>query len=138
MAPVRVDRTAVRASRTALMLMLGLAATACNEELRPTGPRGPCWMDVDTLFASGIAVTDTSAVRSAFEAYIAFVDTTAAEFPAEADWSYLASRPYWSWRGRRYWQVDHEAYSQSLDMRLSRRTIYVDENGMVVLPFHCI
>jgi hypothetical protein len=66
---------------------------------KPTRPRF-CWMAVDTLYVSGIPIRDTSDVRVAFEAYIAFVDTTTAEFPSELDWSYLSSRPFHTWRGR--------------------------------------
>jgi hypothetical protein len=107
---------------------------SCNKSTRPN----PCWTSVDTLFSSGILVHDTSDVRVAFEAYIAFVDTTAAEFPSELDWSYLSSRPFHTWRGRFYWQVDHEAYSPSLDKRVLRRLVYVDQNGVVVWPYGCI
>ncbi len=138
MTAMSMGRTASIVLGVTLAFMLCLTQSGCDGEKSPTGVRGFCWMGVDTLYASGFAVTDTTVVRAAFEAYIAFVDSTAAEFPGESDWTYLASRPYWVWRGRRYWQVDHEAYSPILDMRLSRRKTYVDENGMVVWPFHCI
>jgi len=97
-----------------------------------------CWMSVDTLYSSGIFIHDTSDVRVAFEEYIAFVDTTPAEFPDEQDWSYLTSRPFHKWRDRFYWQVDHEAYSPSLNKRVLRRLVYVDQNGVVVWPYGCI
>ena len=116
---------------------LGLVMTVgCGDD----GPTRPdfCWISVDTLYASRISVHDTSDVRVAFEAYVAFVDTTAAEFPSELDWTYLTSRPFHTWRGRFYWQVDHEAYSPNLGTRVTRRLVYVDENGVVVWPFGCI
>ena len=106
----------------------------CDKPTRPCF----CWIAVDTLYVSGIPVRDTSDVRVAFEAYIAFVDTTAAEFPDEEDWTYLTSRRFHTWRGRFYWQVDHEAYSPSLNKRVLRRLVYVDENGVVVGPYGCI
>jgi hypothetical protein len=106
----------------------------CNKS---TGPDF-CWMGVDTLYSSGISVHDTSDVRKAFEEYIAYVDSTSAEFPFDENWSYLASRPFHEWKGRFYWQVDHEAYSPDLDKRLTRRLVYVDENGVVVRPYGCI
>jgi hypothetical protein len=95
-------------------------------------------MGLDTLYTSGIAIADTSDVRAAFEAYIAFVDSSSAVFPEEQDWKYLTARPFHSWQGRFYWQVDHEAYSPSLNIRLTRRLTYVDENGVVVWPLGCI
>jgi len=103
----------------------------------PTQP-DLCWMGVDTLYTSGVSVHDTSDVRVAFESYIVFVDTTAAEFPKEEDWTYLTSRPFHTWKDRFYWQVDHEAYSPSLNKRVLRRLVYVDENGVVVWPYGCI
>jgi hypothetical protein len=106
----------------------------CDKSTRPD----PCWMSVDTLFSSGISIHDTSDVREAFEEYIAFVDTTPAEFPDEQNWSYLTSRPFHKWRDRFYWQVDHEAYSHSLNKRVLRRLVYVDQNGVVVWPYGCI
>ena len=106
----------------------------CDKPTRPDF----CWVSVDTLYASGISVYDTSDIRVAFESYIAFVDTTPAEFPDEEDWTYLTSRPFHSWRGRFYWQVDHEAYSPSLNKRVLRRLVYVDQNGVVVWPYGCI
>jgi|GEM_PF-1605281 len=106
----------------------------CNKSTRPDF----CWMSVDTLYSSGISVRDTSDVRVAFVAYIAFVETTAAEFPNEEDWTYLTSRPFHTWRDRFYWQVDHEAYSPSLRKRILRRLVYVDNNGVVVWPYGCI
>jgi hypothetical protein len=106
----------------------------CDKPTRPDF----CWVRVDTLYASGISVHDTSAVRLAFESYIAFVDTTVAEFPNEEHWTYLTSRPFHTWRGRFYWQVDHEAYSPSLNKRVLRRLVYVDQNGVVVRPYGCI
>jgi hypothetical protein len=113
----------------------GLVITVgCSDS---TGPDF-CWMSVDTLYTSGISIHDTSDVRAAFEAYIVFIDTTDAEFPSELDWTYLTSRPFDTWRGRFYWQVDHEAYSTSLGKRVTRRLVYVDENGVVVWPFGCI
>jgi len=114
---------------------LGLVMTAgCGDPTRPDF----CWMSADTLYSSKISVHDTSDVRAAFEAYLAFVDTTAAEFLTDLDWTYLTSRPYHTWRGRFYWQVDHEAYSTSLGKRVTRRLVYVDENGVVVWPLGCI
>jgi hypothetical protein len=95
-------------------------------------------MEVDTLYASGVPIGNASDVRAAFEAYVAFVDTTDAEFPYEQDWTYLTSRPFHSWKGRFYWQVDYEAYSPDLDRRLTRRFVHVDENGIVVWPYECI
>jgi len=106
----------------------------CNKPTRPDF----CWVRVDTLYASGIPIHNTSDVRKAFESYIAFVDTTDAEFPGEEDWTYLTSPPFHTWRGRFYWQVDHEAYSPSLDKRVLRRLVYVDQNGVVVRPYGCI
>jgi len=106
----------------------------CNKPTRPN----PCWISVDTLFVSGITIHNTSDVRQAFESYIAFVDTTDAEFPSEANWKYLTSRPFHTWKGRFYWQIDHEAYSPSLNKRVLRRLVYVDENGVVVGPYGCI
>jgi hypothetical protein len=97
-----------------------------------------CWIRVDTLYLSGIPAHDTSDIREAFESYVTFVDTTAAEFPDEEDWTYLTSRPFHTWRGRFYWQVDHEAYSPSLNKRVLRRLVYVDQNGVVVWPYGCI
>jgi hypothetical protein len=97
-----------------------------------------CWMSVDTLYSSGISIHDTSDVREAFEAYIAYVDTTSAEFPFEQNWSYLTSQPFHKWRGRFYWQVDHEVYSPNDDKWLLRRLVYVDENGVIVRPYGCI
>jgi hypothetical protein len=106
----------------------------CDNPTRPDF----CWVSVDTLYASGISVHNTSDVRVAFESYIAFVDTTAAEFPDEEDWTYLTSRPFHTWRGCFYWQVDHVAYSSSLNKRVLRRLVYVDQNGVVVRPYGCI
>lgn len=104
---------------------------------KPTRPEF-CWMAVDTLYVSGIPIRDTSDVRGAFEAYIAFVDTTTAEFPSELDWSYFSSRPFHTWQGRFYWQVDHEAYSPTLGKRVHRLLVYIDQNGVVVWPYGCI
>jgi hypothetical protein len=106
----------------------------CGKSTRPDF----CWVRVDTLYATGISLHDTSDVRVAFECYVAFVDTTAAEFPNEEDWTYLTSRPFHTWRGRYYWQVDHEAYSPSLNKRVLRRLVYVDQNGIIVWPYGCI
>jgi len=106
----------------------------CDKSTRPDF----CWVRVDTLYAGSVSVHDTSDVRVAFESYIAFVATTAAEFPNEEDWTYLTSRPFHTWRGRFYWQVDHEAYSPSLNKRVLRRLVYVDQNGVVVWPYGCI
>ncbi len=111
--------------------------TVVSCDLDPTGP-GSSWCGLDTLYQSGIPVHYTSDVQIAFEAYVAFVDTTTAEFPSEQDWTYLASRPYKVWRDRLYWQVDHESYSTSLGKRATRRLVYIDENGVVVLPLGCI
>jgi hypothetical protein len=109
----------------------------CDEN-GPSRPHGFCWMDIDTLYASAISVMDTSEVRAAFQAYILHVETTQAEFPADEDWTYLTSRPFDTWQGRFYWQVDHEAYDPNSDSRLMRRLAYVDENGVVVWPHGCI
>ncbi len=115
------------------VLLMALLACGCGED-EPEF----CWAGVDTLYVSGISVSDTASVRQAFEAYVAFVDTTAAEFPRDEDWEYLNSRPFDEWRGRFYWQVEHEAYAPDLELRLSRRIAYVDENGVVVLALGCI
>lgn len=107
----------------------------CNDP--PTRPN-PCWTSVDTLFSSGIPIRDTSDVRAAFDAYVTFVDSTDAEFPMDQNWSYLTSRPFHKWKGRFYWQVDHMVYSPDQGTMLLRRLVYVDENGVVVLPYGCI
>ena len=114
-----------------------IAALGCDDEV-PTRSHGFCWMTVDTLYASGIRTADTAGVRTAFEAYIAFVDSTPAEFPEDSDWVYVTSRPFHIWRERFYWQVDHEASCDCSTHRLLRRICYIDENGVVVLPFGCI
>lgn len=121
----------------AVILVTAFLGLVMNLGCSPTRP-GHCWIGVDTLYASGVCVRNTSDVRVAFEAYIAFVDTTAAEFWNEEDWTYLTSRPFRIWEGRFYWQVDHEAYSPSLGKRVMRRLVYVDENGVVVRALGCI
>lgn len=121
----------------AVILVTAFLGLVMNVGCSPTRP-GHCWIGVDTLYASGVCVRNTSDVRAAFEAYVAFVDTTAAEFRSEQDWTYLTSRPSHTWKGRFYWQVDHEAYSPSLGKRVMRRLVYVDENGVVVWPLGCI
>ena len=120
-----------------VILLTGFLGIAMNAGCSPTRP-GHCWMSVDTLYVSGVSVGKASDVRAAFEAYVAFVDTTDAEFLYEEDWTYLTCRPFHKWRGRFYWQVDHEAYSPELDRRRTRRSVCVDENGVVVWPYGCI
>jgi len=117
--------------------LVGLLITFGGCDHGPTRP-GSGWCGLDTLYESGIPVHHTCDVQAAFEAYVAFVDTTTAEFPSEQDWTYLASRPYRIWRDHLYWQVDHEAYSPDLDKRVGRRWVCVDENGVVVWPYGCI
>ena len=117
-----------------LTVLLGLVMNAGCSPTRP----GHCWMSVDTLYVSGVSVGKASDVRAAFEAYVAFVDTTDAEFLYEEDWTYLTCRPFHKWRDRFYWQVDHEAYSPDVSKRRTHRLVYVDENGVVVRPYGCI
>ena len=106
----------------------------CDKSTRPN----PCWTSVDTLFSSGITIHDTSDVRKAFEEYVAYVDTTPVEYPNDYSWSYVTSRPFHLWKGRFYWQVDHYVYSTRDQEWILRRLVYVDENGVVVLPYGCI
>lgn len=117
------------------MLLILHFSSGCADRA-PTEPRF-CWMGIDTLYASGIGIADTADVHRAFDEYIAFVDTTAAEFPCEEAWRYLNSEPFDTWRGQFYWQVEHEAYSSELGQRLARRLIYVDANGNIVWPYGC-
>jgi hypothetical protein len=114
-----------------------LSVVGCDED-GPSHPSDFCWTNVDTLYASGVAVADTSAVRAAFQAYILSVVDTQADFPSDEDWTYLTSRPFHAWQGRFYWQVDHEVYDPGSDSRLMRRLVYVDQNGVVVWPYGCI
>ena len=132
-----VSRSCPRQPVIVVTVFLGLVIALGCDGLGPTHADF-CWMTVDTLYTSGISVHDTSDVRAAFEAYVAFVDTTAAEFVSELDWTYLTSRPFHIWHDRFYWQVDHEAYSLDLDKRFTRRLVYVDENGAVVWPLGCL
>jgi hypothetical protein len=121
----------------ALILVTAFLGLVMNVGCSPTRPV-PCWVSVDTLYQSGVSIGKASDVQAAFEAYVAFVDTTDAEFPYEQNWTYLASIPFHKWRDRFYWQVRHEAYSPDLDKRRAHRLVYVDENGVVVWPYGCI
>jgi len=122
-----------------LFLVVALCCSlvvGCDDD--PSQPSDFCWTHVDTLYTSGAAVSDTAAVRAAFQAYILAIVDTQADFPSDEDWTYLTSRPFHAWRGRFYWQVDHEAYDPGSDSRLMRRLAYVDQNGVVVWPYGCI
>jgi hypothetical protein len=97
-----------------------------------------CWIDVDTLHVSGMAVADTAGVRTVFEAYIDSVHAAGGPFPGgEADWQYAGSRFNREWQGRRYWEVTHRVLRVEMAPVL-RRTLQVDENGVLVRPLGCI
>ena len=117
------------------MLLCLLLCSGCGD--RVTEPR-ICWTGIDTLYASGIAIADTADVHRAFDAYIAFVDTTDAEFPDGETWRYLSSAPSHTWKGRFYWAVRHDAYSPGVGRWIERLLVYVDANGCVVWPYGCI
>jgi hypothetical protein len=121
----------------AVILVCASLGLVMNFACSPTRP-GHCWVSVDTLYESGVSIGKASDVQAAFEAYVAFVDTTDARFLDEEDWTYITSRPFHKWRGRFYWQVCHEAYSPDLGKRRTHRLVYVDENGVVVWPYGCI
>ena len=124
-------------SGVSIALGLVLAAAGCRDD-SVTRPSGFCWMGVDSLYASNLAIADTSVVRMAFEKYIAFVDSSGGAFPdGETNWTFLTSRPFATWQGTFYWQVDHEASCQCGPIRLMRRLVYVDQNGVVVRPLGC-
>jgi hypothetical protein len=112
--------------------LVGLVITVGGCDHGPTRP-GSGWCGLDTLYESGIPVRHTCDVRAAFEAYVAFVDTTTTE-----DWTYLGSRPFKIWHYRLYWEVDYEAHQTSHGKRAIRRLAYIDENGVVVRPLGCI
>lgn len=121
-----------------IILFMLFVAVGCEDDSTPSRPK-PCWTNLDTLLVSGIRIHDTSDVRLAFEAYIAFVDSTDATFPNdETDWEYMDSVRYALWRGTLYWQVQHSAYSPMMQTRSFNRLVYVDDNGMVVWPWGCI
>lgn len=123
------------------LLILGLAAllTALGCYRSPTGPTGSCWMGVDTLYSSGISVADTSAVRRAFQAYTAFVDTTESTFPDGATkWVYWRCEYDRKFKGVRYWNVWFLSFIPKNASPLFQCWVDVDENGTVVWPMGCI
>lgn len=121
----------------ASFMVFGLTALlgACDDE---TTRPNPCWMGLDTLYASGIAVTDTNTAREAFEAYIAVVDSTDAAFPSESQWQYLSAHLCCKYEGSWYWSIRHRAYLEEQEVWLVRRLTYVSERGVIVWPLGCI
>ncbi len=97
-----------------------------------------CWVGVDTVYVSNMAVTDTVGVRAVFEAYVDSVETAGGNlWGGGTAWEYVGSRFDWEWQGRRYWAVTHSVLFPQTT-RVIRRTLEVDENGVLVQPLGCI
>jgi hypothetical protein len=123
-----------------LALTLWLTPSGCDQEKDPTGPRGPCWMLVDTLLATGIAVSDTIGAHAVFDRFIACADTAgcASQWVDVRPMQYIRSEFYWAWRGRNYWKVRNLQLEPEMGGWIPREYFYVDENGVVVYPLGCI
>ena len=104
-----------------------------------TGPDGPCWMGVDTLFVSDVPIDERDDVEEAFARYVAFVDSTEGTFPDGTSMvEYRSAVSYWMWRDRRYWRIEHRGYEPASQEWFNRETLYIDENGVLVSPLGCI
>jgi hypothetical protein len=98
-----------------------------------------CWIGVDTLYVSGIAVESEASIIAAFDAYVAHVESTEDTFPQDAtEIVYVASEYRQTWDGLRYWLIGYRAHLPERDQWLYREILYVDENGALVLPLGCI
>lgn len=98
-----------------------------------------CWIGVDTLYVSGIAVESEASIVAAFDAYVAHVESTEDTFPEEAtEIVYAFSRYGQRWDGDRYWLIGYRAYLPQYDQWFDREILYIDENGALVLPLGCI
>lgn len=114
------------------------ACLSCSDDPVRSPPQGFCWQAVDTLYVSDISVSDTADVRIAFEEYVSLVDSTDATFPGiETDWQYMRSTYVRQYRDRHYWLVQHRSRNPDFPNWMWRQTVYVDENGTVVLPYWC-
>jgi hypothetical protein len=116
--------------------LLTLSAMACNDR---SGPVQPCWMGIDSLFASGIAVADTAGVRRAFSVYVAAVDSTTGNYDdGSTHWVFQRACYDREYEGLRYWKVWHWAEYPDRPEPLLQRTIDVDQNGVVVRVLGCM
>lgn len=127
-----------RASRTTLCTLLAVGVLAlchCEERDKPSRPRGPCWMGLDTLLVTGEHVSDTTGVRIAFVEYLACVDTAGCAsqwVDSSHPMRYFSSEFCRTYHGRAYWQVWHLEFRPEYGGWTPRTWYCVDENGVVV------
>jgi len=118
-----------------IFCMALLSLNACGD----SGPDGECWLGVDTLYVSGILVDGEASIQQAFSEYVAYVDSTDATFPENAtELVYISSTYWWRWEDTKYWLIRYRARLPAGNQWLDRETLYIDENGVLVLPRGCI
>jgi len=130
----RIRRSALASLGVLVTVLSGLGGSGCDDS-----PSGPFWCAIDTLYCSGIVITDTSSVRRAFEGYVAYVDSTDASFRGGATrWEFASTAYDGKYQGIRYWKIWHREYFPERPAPLLRRTVDVDENGTVVYGLGCM
>ena len=117
-----------------LIFIVALQNISCNDD-----PTKPCWMGVDSLYATGLSITDTSEVRLAFVFYQTYVDSSSTEFPDGASaWEFDHANYLHSFRDIKYWEIWHYTTLPSNPDPILRNTLSIDENGTLVFGLGCM
>ena len=110
-------------------------ALACSK--KSTSNEG-CWVGVDTVFASGVEISGVDDIPTAFANYAVYVDSTTGEYwDGSTEVDLLQSEYVREFKGLKYWLLHTQNYDSLHDQWNERETLYVDENGVFVLPLGC-
>ena len=128
--------------RLAQWLAIGLvfvAPTGCGDERTITGGGSDCWMAVDLIYETGMAVVDTASAGAAFRAYLEYVSDSGVPYPDGAvSWEYDSAEFARDYQGLHYWRICYMRILYEGQEPALKCVMHVDEHGTVVRAQPCI